>query len=279
MLFSRLVEDAAAPPQMRWYPGLFRCMRALFDGRFSDAEHELEAYRELGSQVNDENIGFSVTAHTAILALERGTAADLLPWIDQLARRAPLVPAFEAAVGAIAARAGDADLAVEKLASLPPDKLHADPMQLFTLALLAEAAAVAGGTALEYGTPLLCSLRPYRDRFVTAGYGAIAWGAAARPLGMLAAALEDWCEAEEHFERALRLHRDTGARPFLARTLAAYGDMLAARRAPGDLVRASLHRRHARDLAAELGMAGLARELDRAPQTLFPNASANLRIA
>ena len=85
-------------------------------------------------------------------------------------------------------------------------------------------------------------------------------------LGMMAATLERWADAERHFEDALRRCSLAGMRPYEAIACLEYARMLTRQASsdasrPGELVR----RGHA--IASELGMAGVARELEGAERT------------
>jgi hypothetical protein len=102
--------------------------------------------------------------------------------------------------------------------------------------LLAEVCgALADGARAE---SLYRLLEPYAGRNVVVGRAATCNGAAARLLGILAAAMYSWETAERHFISALEMHERMGARPWVARTQLAYADMLLARRRRGDRARA-----------------------------------------
>ena len=60
-------------------------------------------------------------------------------------------------------------------------------------------------------------LLPYGDR-VAVSYPEISTGSVARYLGLLAATMERWDDAERHFEDALEMNARIGARPWLAHT-------------------------------------------------------------
>ena len=60
------------------------------------------------------------------------------------------------------------------------------------------------------------------------------YGAASRYLGMLAATMARWDDAEQHFQEALAMNTRTGARPWLAHTQHDYATMLMARGEPED---------------------------------------------
>ena len=69
-------------------------------------------------------------------------------------------------------------------------------------------------------------LRPYAARQLTLPLTISCYGSAARPLGMLAAAMGDWARAESHFEAALVFDEKLEAPPWLASTQLEYALML-----------------------------------------------------
>jgi class 3 adenylate cyclase len=76
-------------------------------------------------------------------------------------------------------------------------------------------------------------LLPYAALNVAGGASAC-YGSASRYLGLLAATMERWEEAERHFEDALEMNARMGARPYVARTQYDYAQMLLRRGGPGD---------------------------------------------
>src|SRR5262249_36120310 len=122
---------------------------------------------------------------------------------------------------------------------------------LFTLGFLAEVAAFLG--ALDRAAALYRRLHPYASRNAsTADY--IATGSVSRHLGVLAAALSRWRDAERHFEDAVAMNAGIGARPSLAHTQQDYARMLVARDRPGDAERAKHLSEEAVRTYRELGM-------------------------
>jgi len=61
------------------------------------------------------------------------------------------------------------------------------------------------------------------------GYLSVCYGAAARHLGLLAATMSHWAEAEQHFEEALKMNAKLEAGSWLAHTQHEYAAMLLAR--------------------------------------------------
>src|SRR5439155_7156436 len=100
-------------------------------------------------------------------------------------------------------------------------------------------------------------LARYSDQFVFA-YGG-AWGAVAHYLGLLAATLDRFDEAEAHFAAAAETHERIGAPTWLARTRCEWAAMLSSRGQPGDAERARNFLDQALATARELGLASVER--------------------
>src|SRR4030095_4389871 len=100
-------------------------------------------------------------------------------------------------------------------------------------------------------------LRPYAGRNVIVGGAVACYGAASRYLGMLAATMARWDDAEQHFQEALTMHTRTGARPWLAHTQHDYATMLLARGEPEGQTQAMTLLEAALAAARELGMRAL----------------------
>ena len=90
-------------------------------------------------------------------------------------------------------------------------------------------------------------LLPYAGRNAVISNAAACYGALSRYLGALAATLERWDEAAQHFEDAMAMNARIEAPPWLAHTQHQYAAMLLARGQSGD-----------RDMAAGLLNASLA---------------------
>ena len=86
-------------------------------------------------------------------------------------------------------------------------------------------------------------------------------GSVSRGLGILAATMSSWTVAVEHFELALQMNSEMGARPWLAHTRYDYARALLARAEPGDRERAHELLSRAGASAHELGMSSLVRRV------------------
>ncbi len=97
-------------------------------------------------------------------------------------------------------------------------------------------------------------LLPREGECVVIGWANTSAGPVSRSLGVLAATMRRWQDAERHFEDALRTNAQLGDKAWLAQTRAQYAAVLLARAAPGDRERALELLQLALDVAQEMGM-------------------------
>ena len=141
-------------------------------------------------------------------------------------------------------------LAKHDFADFPWDSLWAGG-----LAYLAEVCTFLGD--IPRAAILSRLLLSYAGHAIVMGAGVVCYGAASRYLGMLAATMERWEEAAQHFEDAMAMNTYMGARPWLAHTQHEYAKMLLARNQPGDREEARSLLNVALSTARELGMRAL----------------------
>jgi DNA-binding CsgD family transcriptional regulator len=199
---------------------------------------------------------------------EQGRLAELAPVMRVLAAGDRAGGAWRPGLVAMLAELAMEEQVRDELDRVQTEGLEAlrEGLWLASLTYLADAAgAVAhkGVAALLY--PLLA---PLAGTNVMIGHGVACYGAADRYLGMLAATLGDIDRATRHFETALRLNRQMGARTWLAHTAYEYGRMLLAQ---GDADRAEQLLAEAALLAETVGMpALLARTHALTPTSIAP---------
>ena len=211
----------------RWYGKVLAATRAIFDGRLEpgrrlaaeavavNREHEQDSEQEWVVQQ------LCWPASPAARATCRSTA------LREFAARYPGMPVWRALLALGEWVAGDPDAAraaCDECAPRGPAALPADVDLPCTLALLADVSVSVG--ELRHAAELRERLEPYAARNVLTDRSWAAWGAAARPLGRLAAALGDAEGAQAHFEHAVELHRRWGTRPWLAITIRDYAAAL-----------------------------------------------------
>ncbi len=106
------------------------------------------------------------------------------------------------------------------------------------------------------------ALLPYAGRLVLAGYGVACLGPVSHYLGVAAAAIERYDDAERHLGDAVMTSRALGAAPFEVRAKLSLAEMFGRRGAKGDATRAQSLAGEAREAAARLGLIALSGGLD-----------------
>jgi tetratricopeptide (TPR) repeat protein len=129
-----------------------------------------------------------------------------------------------------------------------------------TIIYLAEVCAYLGDR--ERAAVLHQFLLPYDGRTIVVGFHTFCFGAAARYLGILAATMSQWAEAEQHFEDALAMNMRMGARPWLAHTQHQYATMLLTQGKVADQEKATALLDEALKTAQELGMNCLTEKIE-----------------
>ena len=215
-----------------WQIHLFRAMRAMVHGRFTEADHHnREALRlvrtsstpELEVVANMQRAALLRTAdrHEEMVAHEPTARGALGVHGVGIASH---LQALESAT--TYARLEDADKTRFFLELVPPESRP--PIDnLSALLWVAEPVALIGPAALAEEVYDL--MRPAADRDVMRGMDQMSWqGPVVRGMALLAACLGRWDDACAHFEAAIARCRRLDARPFLARTQYEYGRALLA---------------------------------------------------
>jgi DNA-binding CsgD family transcriptional regulator len=168
-----------------------------------------------------------------------------------------------------------AELGMETDARCELARIHADGLDqlraslwLASLSYLADSCAALGDA--ELAADVYSELLPSAGGNVMIGHLVLCYGAADRYLGMLAAVLGEWADAEAHFEAALELNARLGAQTWLAHTAYEYGRMLLLRRTAGDRARAAALLGKAISVAESAGLVSLAARAAK----LSPSAAA-----
>ena len=137
-------------------------------------------------------------------------------------------------------------LAADEFANVPPTS-----DRLVNLGLLSDVAAMLNDA--EHAEVLYELLLP-AAACNAVDLPEICTGAVARNLGLLAAVMGRWAEAERHFEAALEMNERFGALAWVAHTQLGFSHMLLARNEAGDRERSLDLLRSARQSFEQLGM-------------------------
>ncbi len=247
-------EEFRQPFYLYFIP-LIEAMRALADGRWSDAEtlipqalasgqgpHGLAAFGMFGAQMFP-------------LRREQGRIAEMEAptrgYVDQF----PLLPAWRAALAYLYCELGRLDEARAQYELCgDPESLPRDWNWPIATALLAEVCWHLDDRGSA--TKLYDLILPVAKRNVIVGPMAHFYGSTSRFLGLLATTLERWAQAQNHFDDAIEMHLKLSP-PWLGWTHFQYADMLLRRGLPGDREKALAFLSQALDVAERLSMQAL----------------------
>jgi DNA-binding SARP family transcriptional activator/tetratricopeptide (TPR) repeat protein len=228
-------------PAQFWSLAVSQASRALFDGRFAEAERIAEGAialrsRGQGALGGVDDTTFYYVAHLQRWALrrERGGLEEVRDSIERYVAEYPTLFIFRCVLTNLYSQLGDATSAQQELDRLGADDfagLEVGTEWHLSANLLAEACAYLGDT--RHAPRLYRALLPYGDYNVMA-HPEFSLGSASRYLGLLASTMSHWQDAATHFEQALAMNTKMGTRPWLAHTQHDYAAMLQARDGPGD---------------------------------------------
>ena len=254
---TRAMTELAAElhqPAQDWYVAIKHASYALLEGQFAEAERLIEEAVAIGERAVSWNAVVSYRLQTFLLRFEEGRLGEIEGLVREWVNDYPTYPIWRSVSVHMAAQLGYDDEARDLFKSLRAGGFEGvpfDEMWLVGMSFLSEAAA---SLSHQSGAADLYELLlPYAKR-VAVAYPEIATGAVARYLGLLATTTGRWVDAERHFDEALELNEQVGARPWLALTRSDFSKMLLKRGAPGDQKRSKDLRRTAEELANEIGM-------------------------
>jgi len=250
---TRLARELRQPSQ-EWFAAVYRALFTLLQGGLSQAEDLISTARRLGQRAQSWSAAVSYRLQLYVLRREQDRLAEVEDLVRRSVEEYPTYPIWRCVLAQLTAQLGDHAEARAILEALAADRFAAVPFDeewLVSMGLLAEAATALGDA--EHASVLYERLLPYADR-VAISYPEISTGSVAYGLGLLAAMMERWDDAERHFENALEMNRRIGARPWLAHTQEDYARMLIARGTPEARERALELLANARSNYANLGM-------------------------
>jgi DNA-binding CsgD family transcriptional regulator len=254
---TRLAQEVQQPHYIyrsMWY----QTMRALLDGRFAEGERLAQQALAIGQHLQSEGVEGSFGMQMFTLRREQGRLHELAPVVRHFVRQHGAASTWRPGLALIYSELGlerEARAAFEHLAAHDFADLPQDSLWLTCVAYLAEVCAFLHDA--PRAATLYQLLLPYHGQTIVVGPAHVCYGPASHYLGMLAATMERWEEAAQHFEDALAMNTRMGARPWLAHTQHEYATMLLARNQPGDREEATALLNEALATARELGMRAL----------------------
>jgi len=250
-----------------------RIMLALMRGEFADAERLILEYQALlPMAVHADQLSMQIFT----LRRDEGRLAALQPVVSMFVRQHAAAGVWRPGLALIYLELGqrnEARAEFEKLAADDFAGMPRDGRWLYCVVYLSEVCAALNDAARAANLYRLLS--PYAGRNIVLGSGIACCGSADRYLGLLCAAMARWPEAQQHFEEALAMNGQIGARVQLTHSEHDYAAMLLARAEAGDRERATALLRTSLERAREIGTRALeervSRRLDELPRAGAPD--------
>jgi DNA-binding SARP family transcriptional activator len=250
---NRIATELKQPVQL-WQSCVAHAMLALGTGELGEAEALIPKALALGARPQAD---LAIPAHGVqwyTLCEFRATFEDAEQLIRGLVDDYPTRPVFRCVLTHLHAQLGRTKRAKQALDDLARAKFSALPFDaewLYGISLLAETSALLRDP--ETAAVLYQLLKPWAALNVADHPEGIR-GSVSRYLGLLAMTLERHGDAETHYQQAIAMNTDMGARPWLAHTQHDYARMLLHRSAAGDREQAHQLLPAASSTFDELGM-------------------------
>jgi DNA-binding CsgD family transcriptional regulator/tetratricopeptide (TPR) repeat protein len=255
--YNRQVETLRQPLYVYLMLG-YQVMRNLLEGHFADAERLAQEALVIGQKVQAESAAGTFGVQMFTIRREQGRLKELAPVVRHFVEQNAAASTWRPGLALIYSELGldqEARQAFEDLAQHDFADLPRDALWVACLTYLAEVCVFLGDS--DRAAILYDLLLPYAKRTVVVGGDVVCHGAVSRYLGMLAATMTRWGEAVQHFEHALAMNQQMGAKPWLAHTQHAYAKMRLARNEPGDWAKATAMLEEALTTALQLDMRAL----------------------
>ncbi|HLA19075.1 MAG TPA: adenylate/guanylate cyclase domain-containing protein, partial [Dehalococcoidia bacterium] len=255
--YARVAEELRQPRYLAWID-VWRAMRATLEGRFEEGERLAQEALAMAQRAQEPVAVQQFPIQMVYLCLERGRLQEAEVIARETAEKYPEVAgwrSFLALVYCELGREAEARDHFELAAANDFADEAREPNWLMLAGTLCEIAAVLDDA--ERAATLYDLLLPYAGHSLVDIGAASFRGATSRYLGLLAATMQRWEDAAQHFEDALEMNARMGARPWVAHTQHDYADMLLRRGAKGDREKALGLATETLDTAQELGMKAL----------------------
>jgi class 3 adenylate cyclase/tetratricopeptide (TPR) repeat protein len=236
---------------------------ALADGRLGEAERAIFDALSVGQLLSDATAVTTFGAQLIQLRMYQGRLGEVEAMVRGTIAQSPGVQAHQAALALALAEAGRLDQVVEVLDTLASAGFGSVPEDGVWMVPMVAASLAYWRTGCREGVDdLYAVFSRYPDANATAG-NASSYGAVAGFLGILAALLQRWGDAERHLEYGMALNEKMGHRPALAYNRLHYGDMLLRRNAAGDREKARGLLQQSLEAAREMGMPKVIEDCER----------------
>ena len=256
-------------PHYEYQVAFVNVMRTLLAGDFERVPALAEHALYVGSRLQGSDADGVYAMQMFTLHRERGTLGQFAPFIQSLLGDGPEAGVWSPGLALLYAEIGDVEQAKSLLECLATNDFGAitgDELWLTSMTFLAEVCAAADARA--FAEPIYELLSPHRGKAVVFGPGIVCYGPVDRSLGLLAATLREWRDADRHFSVAADVAGKLGSGPATARVQCDHAWALQRRGARAANVEARALIENVLALAAKFGMGGLARKAETLERAL-----------
>ncbi len=249
-------------PALEWVNTYYQSSSHQFHGRLEAAEAMALQAAGMGHESGQSDALMIVGVQLFAIRAEQGRVEELIEILEQRVAENPGLPTLQATLAY-----GYSELGRHEEAKAIFDRAAADdfaslPFDIGWISGMARYAEIAARLGANGPAAVIYDkLLPYRDQIVTAVF-TVHRGSVEQTLGILAATLERWEDAEQHFAAAAEYHERVGAKLFLARTWLNWGGALLARGQAADSERARKLIERAAGLAREQGGGAIVRDAE-----------------
>ena len=257
----RPLADELGQPFYHYVALTAQIMRALLEGRWQEAERIAYQSLTIGRRLQGQDPSGTFGIQMFTIRREQGRLREIEPVLRSFGQHHSLASAWRPGLALLYSELGleqEARDVLEQLAADDFSGIPRDALWASCMAYLAEVCAFLRDA--QRAATLYRLLLPYAQGSIVAGghIACLAW--ASRHLGLLAATMSRWEEAQAHFQDALEMNARMGARPWLAHAQHDYArTLLTLSRSAIPLTQAHAYREKARSLLHEA--LALSREL------------------
>ena len=257
MATGRAVAASVPNPSLGWAWLTAEATWSLMQGDLQASERWAVQASEAGTAAGEPDVPISLGVQMFAVRYFQGRLGELADQSVQTARRGDSLAGHRPGAALALIEGGREDEArelalAEDLQSVPWEQGWSSAMILWSVVCARLGAVDRVGELYEL-------LAPFSGQIAANGvavFGTFAWA-----LGTLAATLERYEQAEDHFAAAAEIEESLGAPLLLARTHVDWARALIARGRPEDLERAQPMLEKAKDTAGRLGAEGITREI------------------
>jgi hypothetical protein len=253
-------------PILQWSAAFSRSWSVLLEGDVDSSESLADEALRLGTETGQPDAIAFYGVQLLAIRWQQGRLGEIADFVSEVADANPRLPLFRGSAAFALSESGKEDEAEERLRSEASSQFVV-PENYLVGPYLDQWARVASQVNEPNAARILYARLERQSHLITFT-GALVLGAVAHNLGTLARTLRRLDDANEHFARALDLHRKIRAPFFTAMTELEWGRTLLLGKGRGEAGQAAAMLASARETAERYGFSAVARRATEHLSTL-----------